>query len=232
MRHTPLRQAFNALKKLKNLQLQGGGGAIEESAVKEYLKESIYVSAESELNKKFYPEERFVNKPLKEGSLELKLNANYSIGILEWTVVTVSTQGTDDDHINFTFTPTQDYETKAHTVSPQGGSIRNGEGGKIHIDVVSCPWIKKKGFTSFYFAYTYTGKNKSNLLPGMKKGKFNVNVSCSIPDLASKINAAFKATLEEVQIEQEQQKRWDEQVEKRKEEVEAMRKKENKAAER
>ena len=207
MRHTPLRQAFNALKNLKNLQLQGGGGAIEESTVKVCLENSMVVSA--------------THKPYQYGKARISstrplVGLNQTLDLLE---IGTLTWQVGSYLLVFSLTPHDKENTKVEIQSPW--TTQKTKDDVIQISA-KCPWVQG-GFNAFQVQ--------------TKSEEIQVNVYCSIPRLATKINAAFQeeqrqqATHTPLETPTEQEKRWAKQQKERKEAVMAEKARREEAAE-
>tara|TARA_B100001094_G_scaffold204402_1_gene198324 strand:- start:841 stop:1158 length:318 start_codon:yes stop_codon:yes gene_type:complete len=80
MRHTPLRQAFNALKNLKKpTQLQGGGGQIVRDTAIKCFRKSMRVSADESSGTNLYK-----NQPYLKAAAQDARHQDVVIGTGDW----------------------------------------------------------------------------------------------------------------------------------------------------
>ena len=164
MRHTSLRQAFNALKNRKKpTQLQGGGGQINRVAAIECFRKSMHVSAGTKTAPYVNAESGNVG-----GSLELE------IGTLTWA------EAQYQNAIYFSL------EHKDRSVIIQNvrvhGTCRLLPPTSSTYSIMSrFPWIQE-GFTPFEFEYVLNDNPQRHII--------NVNVYCSMSQLANAMTVA------------------------------------------
>lgn len=167
MRHTPLRQAFNALK---NLQLQGGGGQIDRDNVDKALqcfRKSMYVSTDTSFMRSS-ASAPYVDAASGEGKGELTL----PIGNLTW-------EEFGANMIKFTLTQVEGRH--ADNLKERGSGDISQD---THTMFTSTPW-SGQGFTPLEFEYS---------LSPTRTQKIFVNVYCRMTELAAAMTEACGAS--------------------------------------
>tara|TARA_Y100000590_G_C15521548_1_gene939564 strand:+ start:303 stop:872 length:570 start_codon:yes stop_codon:yes gene_type:complete len=173
MRHTSLRQAFNALKNRKKpTQLQGGGGQIDRDAAIECFRKSMHVSAGTKTAHYVNAESGNVG-----GSLELE------IGTLTWAEAQY-------EHAIYFSLQHKDRSVIINNVRVHGTCRllppTSSANGTVTYSITSrFPWIKE-GFTPFEFEYVLGANPQRHII--------NVNVYCSMSQLANAMTVACSQT--------------------------------------